>query len=117
MEVVTLDVDFRKLMVRDLSAQRVLGCIQFRMNPQAGAGFGFSDEVNDHLVAHKRLAAPVLGDERKQPMLDLVPLAGSRRKVADGDRQGDLVGEALQFGFPQPKAIVDPMSRTVFPRI
>ena len=37
----------------------------------------------DGLVADQRMAAPVLGDEAEQPMLDLVPLAGARREMAD----------------------------------
>ena len=35
-------------------------------------------------------------------MLDAIPLAGARRQVADADRQTGLIGEALQFAFPQP---------------
>src|SRR5665213_3967118 len=34
-------------------------------------------------------------------MLDPVPLAGSGRQVAHGDRQAELVGEPLQFDLPQ----------------
>ena len=30
-------------------------------------------------------------------MLDLVPLAGSRRQVVDGDFNAKLVGQLLQF--------------------
>ncbi len=33
-------------------------------------------------------------------MLDLVPLAGARRKVTHLDRQAALIGPALQFPFP-----------------
>jgi hypothetical protein len=34
-------------------------------------------------------------------MLDLVPLARPRRKVTDPNRQADLIGQSLQFNFPQ----------------
>jgi hypothetical protein len=39
-------------------------------------GFGHFDAG---LVAHQGFAAPVLTDEGKQSVLDLVPLAGARR--------------------------------------
>src|SRR3990172_3544088 len=51
------------------------------------------------------LPRQVLADEREEAMLDLVPLAGSGREVADGDRQPALVGEPLQLGLPQTGAV------------
>jgi hypothetical protein len=43
------------------------------------------DQFDDDLMADQRLAAPISGDERKQAVLDLVPLAGAGRQVAHGD--------------------------------
>src|SRR4030095_6638340 len=37
-------------------------------------------------------------------MLDLVPFARARRKVADRNPQPKLIGQGLQFDFPQPRA-------------
>ena len=54
---------------------------------QPGLGRRRRDQVDDHLVAHQRLAAPVLADEREEPVLDLVPFARARREVADRDRR------------------------------
>ena len=34
-------------------------------------------------------------------MLDLVPLAGAGRQVADHDVDAKFVGQLLQFAFPQ----------------
>ena len=34
-------------------------------------------------------------------MLDLVPLAGAGRNMTDGDFDPKLVGQDLQFTFPQ----------------
>ena len=58
-------------------------------------------------MGEQRLAAPVLRDEGEQAMLDAVPFAGSGRVVGDGDRQPGVIGEALQFAFPQanPRAV------------
>ena len=61
---------------------------------EPGRGGGGADQVDDDLVAGQRPAAPVHGDLGEQPVLDLVPLAGARRQVADGDRQAGLGGEA-----------------------
>ena len=49
-----------------------------------------------------RLAAPILGDEREQAMLDPVPLAGSGRQVTD--RDGDAARhqrEPVRLALPQ----------------
>lgn len=44
---------------------------------------------------------PVHGDEREQTMLNLVPLAGVRREVADLNLQARLLGEPTQLKLPQ----------------
>ena len=49
-------------------------------------------------------AAPIHRDVREQPMLDLVPLARTRRKVTDRDHQARPIGQTLQFPLPQPEA-------------
>ena len=46
------------------------------------------------------LATPVLGDERKQTMLNLVPFACPRREVTNGDGKAQLVDENLQLSLP-----------------
>ena len=73
--------------------------IEFRMNLQSLRGGRGGDEIDNHLEAQQRLATPVLADEAKQPVLDLVPLAGARRKVADRDPQPSFIGQLLQFTF------------------
>src|SRR5215204_637734 len=51
------------------------------------------------MVFHQGRAAPVHGDVGEEPMLDLVPLAGTRREVADRDRQAGAIGQLLQLPF------------------
>jgi hypothetical protein len=41
----------------------------------------------------QRSGPPAAADRGEQPVLDLVPLAGARREVADGDRQPGLGGQ------------------------
>jgi hypothetical protein len=52
-------------------------------------------------VADERFAAPVHGNEGEQAMFYLVPLAGAGRQMVHHNVQPGLVGEALQFPFPQ----------------
>ena len=78
----------RQFLVADLDPGLVIGrCPSAALTIRPRAGRRAGDQVDDHLVAHQRPAAPVLGDEAEQPMLDLVPLAGARREVADRERQ------------------------------
>jgi hypothetical protein len=39
------------------------------------------DEIDDHLVACERTAAPVFGDKAKEAMLDFIPLASHSGKI------------------------------------
>jgi hypothetical protein len=50
-------------------------------------------EINSNdPVADERLGAPVLADEREEPVFDFVPLAGAGRQVADHDIEAKFVG-------------------------
>jgi hypothetical protein len=46
--------------------------VEAALDGEAGAGGGAGDQLDDHLVGQQGLAAPVLGDEGEQPMLDPV---------------------------------------------
>src|SRR5882762_2986295 len=50
----------------------------------------------------QRTGRPVLADEGEEAVLDLVPLAGAGRQVADRNVEVELVGQFLQLAFPQP---------------
>ena len=53
-------------------------------------------------MAGQRFATPVRRDMTEHAMFDLVPLAGTGRKVADRKAKTDMVGQSLQSYFPQP---------------
>jgi hypothetical protein len=99
-----VQVDGGKLLLAHLDPFRVLARVQLTLDAKAGSGGGAGDQVDDDFMAHQRFATPVLSDEGEQTVLDLVPLAGSRRKVADRDLQPDFVGQFLQLQLPQPHA-------------
>ena len=95
MEAGGLDSDAGHGFFVDLETSSVGVSVEGRTNLEAGGGTSTRDQLDDDLVAGQRSAAPVLADEGKEAMLDLVPLAGSGREVADGDGQADFVSEFL----------------------
>ncbi len=94
-ELVAVDIDAFKFLVGDLDAGLVGFCVEFGVNLEACLGGGSGDEAYDGLETAQWLAAPVLADVGKEAMLDLVPFAGTRRKVTDNDPQAGFVGEFL----------------------
>jgi hypothetical protein len=59
------------------------------------------NQLDNGLKRRKRLATPIDGNVRKEPMLDLVPFAGGRRQVANGDGQAGLISQMVHLLLPQ----------------
>ena len=91
MECVPPKIDLLHLLLRDLDPRRIRTPIEFIYDLQTRLGRRRRDEVDDRFVTDQRLAQRVLADEREEPMLDLVPLAGARREVAHRDLQARVV--------------------------
>src|ERR1700687_1880814 len=85
----------RKFVILDLGSGWIGARVKFSMNLQSLRGGCGRNEIDDDLVAQKRLSAPVLTDEAEQSVFDLVPLAGARRKVADRDSQSCFIRQFL----------------------
>src|SRR5260370_21320347 len=96
------DVDGGHVCVRYDNAAWVLAGVEFTAHREAGFGGSGRDQLDDHAIADEWLGAPVLADEGEEAVLDFVPLAGAGRQVADHDVEAELVGQLLQFAFPQP---------------
>src|SRR5260370_7854005 len=62
------------------------------------------NQLDNGLKRRERLATPIDGNVRKEPMLDLVPFAGGRRQVAHGDGEAGLIHQMLHLLLPQPIA-------------
>src|ERR1700680_1230641 len=103
MELVPSQTHASEFLVFDLGSGRVAAGIDFSMNLESLRSGRGGDEIDDHLVAQQRFSAPVLTDETEQPVLDLVPLACARRKMADSDPQSRFIGQLLQFHLPEPE--------------
>ena len=100
-EFLVRDVDSLHLLVSDLHAFRIEVAVDLAAYLEASFGCRGPYELDNHLVTDQRLAAPILGDEGEQPVLDLVPFAGSGRQVVHNYSQASLVGEPLEFAFPE----------------
>ncbi len=100
MERLACEVDGSELVVSDLDLLGVVALIEPRVDLQAGVGCGRCDRVDHDCVADQRTSAPGLADVTEEPVLNLVPLRGAGREVADADLQAGGVREALEFGFP-----------------
>src|SRR6202162_4561817 len=101
MESGRLDVESGHLRVGDFDALRIVTFIQATGGGEPGVRGGAGDQLDNDQVADQRLATPVLGDEGKQPMLYLVPLAGAGWHMTNGDLDPKFVGQHLQFALPQ----------------
>ena len=83
MEPGALDVELAHFLIRDLAACGILSAVESARDLQAFGGGGVGDQVDDGFVVAQRLATPIRRDEGEEPVLDLVPLTGTGRKVAD----------------------------------
>ena len=90
----------RHFVVCDFGARRIGCVVDFGFDVGSGSGGGRGNQLDDGLVADQRFAAPVLGDEGEKLVLDLVPLAGPRRQMTDGDGHAKFSGERLEFSLP-----------------
>src|ERR1700738_2756203 len=101
-ELGAFEVDGGHVCVRYENAFGVLAGVAFTAHREAGFGGSGRDQLDDHAMADEWLGAPVLADEGEEAVLDLVPLAGAGRQVADRNAEVELVGQRLQFAFPRP---------------
>ena len=104
MKGVGADIQRSHIGVGDFDAGGIESSIEFTSDGQAGRRRGCADEFDDGLVVGERPPSPVPGDEREEPMLDLVPFAGAGRQVQHRDGEAKLVGEFLKFDLPQAHA-------------
>jgi len=78
--------DLGKLFGRHRLFERIHMSVQLGTYLQSGRRPGIPNQLNDHGVVRQRPAAPVLCDVTEHAVLDLVPLARARRKMANRHR-------------------------------
>src|SRR5947209_15510636 len=96
MKVMRVQVHSRQLLVLDLHVGSITPRVQFGPDTQPLLRGGRPDQIDDDLVTDQGPTPPIHRDMRKQPMLNLVPLARPRGVMTNGDVQSSLVGPPLQ---------------------
>src|SRR2546428_7267734 len=82
MEFGSLYANGSEFRIRDFDACRVRVFVQCGIDREASASRGVPDKIDDDSPTHERFATPVLCDVTKHTMLNLIPFAGARGKVA-----------------------------------
>ncbi len=100
-ELIGFEIDSGHLFCCRFNRLWVFFCIQNTMNFQSSISLGSRNEINNSGMSQKRLTTPILGDERKESMFNLIPSASPRRKMTDGNRHPNLISQLLQFPFPE----------------
>src|SRR3972149_2057170 len=104
MKIGGLQVDCCQFFVRHFDTCWIETLVEFSLDCESLLGRGRRNQIDDDLMADQWSATPILRDVAKHAMLNLVPLAGAWRKMADLDRNAQRVGQFLQCNFPQPAA-------------
>lgn len=84
----------------DLDAPGVVAVVADGGAFQSLAGHGGGDPGDGVVGGHQGPGPPGAGDVAEQAVLDLVPLAGAGRQVANRNGQFELVGQLLKLDFP-----------------
>src|SRR5215831_2692418 len=100
MNFVTANPQFLDLLQGDFDPCLVPPGIEHRFHSQPASGSRPTNQIDHRFEVPKRLPFPRQTDEREDPMLDPVPLAGSRRIMTHRDRNSDLVHQLQPIRFP-----------------
>jgi len=100
-KLVLFQVYSLNLFVCYLAASRVFPEIKAACHLQPLGGRRARDQIDNRLIIRKRFAAPIRANEREQPVFNLVPLAGARREVTNGNRKTRFIRQFLQLHFPE----------------
>jgi len=83
MELILLDPHLGHFLIRHFDPGWVFLLIQRRLNRQTGICLCIPDQAHDYRATRQRPTTPIPSDVTEHPMLNLVPLARPRRKMAD----------------------------------
>ena len=83
MKLIPSQMQLRHLLVRYFDTGWIGAGIKLGVHFQALGRRRARDQTNDDSQARQWLTAPVLTDEGKQPVFNLIPFAAARREVAD----------------------------------
>jgi len=95
MESIWFQVELAHLRSGDFDSCGIGSWCQLCLDLEPRRGLGIGDQIDDGLVADQRSCPPVLRDEGKHAVFDLVPLAGSGRKMRYLNMQAGEICQTL----------------------
>src|SRR5579859_2941104 len=95
MKVMRKHVHGGELRIGDFESLGIFLFVEFSTYGQTCLGGRSGNELDDCAKTAQGFAAPVDADEGEKPVLDFIPLAGSRRQVAHRDRELKFIGQFL----------------------
>src|SRR5213594_672649 len=98
--IVPVKFDCGELVLRYLHTGLIVIGVQHGFDAETAASSRVPNQINNSLKVDQWPTPPVEADEGKQPVLDLVPLAGSRGIVTYSDRSADFIRQPLEFDLP-----------------
>jgi hypothetical protein len=101
MKVIADDVEGLELSVGDSETCRICLAVLDGRDVQPFFGGGMRNQFNDGFQRRERFGTPIHGNEGKEAVFDLVPLARRRGIMRHGDREMFFIGQGLQGLFPQ----------------
>src|ERR1700694_569721 len=99
MELIPCDVEALHLGFADFDALLVAACVE--RTPTFRPVLLVVAPINSTTARRSVSGRLFLRDVAEQPVLDLVPLRCARRIVVDADHESALIGQLLQFDFPE----------------
>lgn len=101
MEGIALEIHSAQLLIPNATAFGIAFRVEASRELEAGSRFCVADQVDHRHTVEQRATAPILGNEAKHAMLDLIPLARAGWKMRDMDREMERLGQPLQLRFPE----------------
>ena len=101
MKGIAHDVEGLELSIGDGETRRIRLAVLDGNDVQSFLGARMRDQLNHRFQRCERFGTPIDGDERKEAVFDLVPLACSGRIMRDRDRELFFIGQGLQSLLPQ----------------
>src|SRR5436305_13933842 len=91
-----------QFIIADFLANSIQRSVQVCFDQQSGIRSCMPNQFNNDFAIEQRTTSPVLRDVAELAMLDLVPLARSRREMAHAHCPAQPACEILQADLPQP---------------
>src|SRR2546426_10105095 len=93
-------------------AGRVAALVQLGLDAQARCGAGVANQVDNRFKRAERTASPGLGDVTEEAVIYPLPPGGAGRDMRVVEPQAQVVGPALPFFRPRPRAVLIAAARS-----